>query len=194
MSGNINSFDEVVATTSVSNRLRSDLTWYGKVEIGANNEVNVEVLLYFPSLSRPPADLFVFKIDRKSNDLVSSSNLGGARVEEKGSHQLEVYQGTIQNRLYMRFSKLDQRLGETFLVSEYRKKLLQGLNAQQPEAIRWAVLHGLPVWCNRKKDDFDESRWEQVTLPYVPFKYEKRDPTETKLDEVQPAVQPFGNP
>jgi hypothetical protein len=110
------------------------------------------------------------KRDPRSNDLVFSSDHGRARVEEKGD-RLEVYVGSIPN-LFYRFSKLDQRLGETFLVSKYRKTLLEGLSAQEPEAIRWAVFHGLPVWCERKKTDFSGSHWEQATLPYVPFEYE----------------------
>jgi hypothetical protein len=65
MSGIINSFDEVVAN-SVSDRPRSDLSWYGKAEIGANNEVNVQVLLYFPSSSRPPGEMIIFKRDSSS--------------------------------------------------------------------------------------------------------------------------------
>jgi hypothetical protein len=170
MSGVINSFDEVV-TNSVKNRPRSNLTWYGKVEISANNEVNVHVLLCYPSQARPPGELFQFKRDSNSNDLVFHSNSGSSRVEEKEDHLL-VHYGSFSNP-YTRFSKLDERLGETLLVPKYRKKLIEGVIAQEPEAIRWATDHGLPVWL--EKANFSGLHWEKAIMPYVPFEYEKGD-------------------
>ena len=165
----INSFDKVVAEV-MGNRPHSDFTWYGKVEIESSYEVNVHVLLCSPSLSRPPQEVWEFKRDPRSNDLVLSNDLGRASVEEK-SDRLEIYVGTIPN-CFSRFSKLDQRLGETFLVPKYRKQLLAGLSAQEPEAIRWATVHGLPVWREKKRADSSGSYWQQATLPYVPFEYE----------------------
>jgi hypothetical protein len=112
--------------------------------------------------------MIIFKRDSSSNDLVFSNNFGSARVEEKGD-QLTIYFGAFPNP-YTRFSQLDQRFGETLLVSKYRKKLMEGLSAQQPEAIRWATVHGLPVWL--EKTNFSGSHWERATIPYVPFEYE----------------------
>lgn len=169
---NANSPFDAVVPEPVSNRLRSDLSWYGKVEIGANGEMNIQILLYFPTPSSPPGVAFVFKRDPSSNDLVLAQNFGGGtKVEEKGD-DLAVYYGNFPNPYpFPRLTQLDKRLGETLLVSNYRKKLVLGLSAQEPDAIRWAYRHGLPVW--REITNFNGSHWEKIILPYVPFEYEE---------------------
>jgi hypothetical protein len=73
-----------------------------------------------------------------------------------------------------RFAELGPRLVETLLNPKYRKKLLDGLAENDPEAIRWAIAHKFPVWRETKIGGTGVSDWQPAVPAYIPFEYEEK--------------------
>jgi hypothetical protein len=165
MNGPSNSFDEIV-TEEIKLRPRSEFTWYGKAEIKADGKIDVRIFLL------SPAGSFEFDRDLNSKDLVLLKHHRGVRIE-KDKDPILLHIGGLPFQLH-RFAELAPRLVETFLTPTYRKKLLDGLAENDPEAIRWAIVHKFPVWRETKIGGAGASDWQEAIPAYAPFEYEER--------------------
>jgi hypothetical protein len=163
MSPALTSFDDIVAEVT-RNRPRSEFLWYGKTEIMADGKPKVRVLLLSPGL------LLEFDRDLNREDLILCNQREDVIIEKEENGTL-VRLGGFPTPLD-RFASLDPRLVETFLIPEFRKRLLDALIQGDPVATRWAVVHGLPVW--RKIKMAGKLDWESAILPYIPFEYENK--------------------